>query len=144
MDKNNATQITSNIDNVNDSHNNSNNNILNFGQMKVSDVYSLTRDFIKSKEGSKAIIISYNDRNMMYALVNQVHYGQYREDKKEIGFLDLVGKDRLQVWKTLGNLSKEDAMKRYIELVTKTCPLFYPYFEAHKSQLEEAEQNKLK
>jgi hypothetical protein len=49
-----------------------------------------------------------------------------------------------QLWKSLGNLSKEDAMNKYIELITKICPLFHAYLEAHKSHIEEMEQRRKK
>lgn len=50
---------------------------------------------MSEKEG-KAIHLSYHDRNMLTVLVKQVHYGKYLEEANQnVGFLDLVGKDRL-------------------------------------------------
>lgn len=117
---------------------------LDYGQMKIEDVYLLAREFVKAKDGGKAIQITYQDRNMMNALINQVHYGEYRDDKKQVGFLDLVGKDRLNLWKTLGTISKLDAMERYTNLLAQTCALFHPYLEAHQRNLEEIEMKRLK
>ena len=51
--------------------------------------------FNKAKEGTKAIHLSYEDRNMMNVLNKQVHYCKFDEEKSKVGFLDLVGKDRL-------------------------------------------------
>jgi hypothetical protein len=49
-----------------------------------------------------------------------------------------------QLWKSLGDLSREEAMKRYISLIAKVCPLFHAHFEAHKRHVEEQENLKLK
>lgn len=42
-----------------------------------------------------------------------------------------------QLWKSLGDLSKEEAMQRYIVLLLKISPLFHTFMEAHKRHLEE-------
>ncbi len=49
-----------------------------------------------------------------------------------------------QLWKSLGDLSKDEAMKRYINLIAKVCPLFHVHFEAHKRHVEEQENIRLK
>jgi hypothetical protein len=49
-----------------------------------------------------------------------------------------------QLWKSLGNISVEDATKKYIDVVNKVCPLFYAHLEAHKRHLEEEEQKRQK
>lgn len=48
-----------------------------------------------AKEGTKAIQLSYDDRNMMNVLTKLVHNYKFEEEKSKVGFLDLVGKDRL-------------------------------------------------
>ena len=116
------------------------------------------------KEG-KAVHLSYHDRNMLTVLAKQVHYGKFQEEANQnVGFLDLVGKDRLwvfflhkefcwiiiwnyqkllywflhrQLWKTLGDLSREEAMQRYIAHLLTISPLFHTFMEAHKRHLEE-------
>ena len=50
-----------------------------------------------AKEGTKAVQLSYEDRNMMNVLNKQVHYCKFDEEKSKVGFLDLIGKDRLLV-----------------------------------------------
>lgn len=117
---------------------------LNFENMKIEEVFALTREFVKAKEGTKAIHLTYEDRNMMNVLMKQVHYRKFDEEKSKVGFLDLVGKDRLQMWKTLGDLSKEEAMNKYVNLVYKACPMFQAHLEAHKRYLEEIELQKLR
>ena len=47
---------------------------------------------------------------------------------------------RRQVWQSLGEMSKEEAMKKFIELINETCPLFRPYVEAHRRDREEQER----
>jgi acyl-CoA-binding protein len=112
--------------------------------MTIEDVFALTREFVKAKEGTKALHLTYEDRNLMNVLMKQVHYRKFEQEKSKVGFLDLVGKDRLQLWKSLGDLSKEEAMKKYVNLVYKACPMFQAHLEAHKRYLEEIEQQKLR
>lgn len=57
-----------------------------------------------------------------------------------ISFLSLTS----QLWKSLGDLSKDEAMKKYIEVISRACPLFHAHLEAHKRNLEEMEQKRLK
>lgn len=114
------------------------------GTMEIEEVYNLAREFVRDKEGSKAVILSYNDRNLMNVLSKQINSKKLEDEQNKVGFLDLVGKDRIQLWKSLGDLSKEDAMEKYIELITRICPLFHAHFEAHKRNLEEMEQKRLK
>lgn len=117
---------------------------LDYGNMKIEEVYAMAREFAKAKEGSKAIVLSYNDRNMLNVLTKQVHYSKYSADKCKVGFLDLVGQDRVALWKSLGEMPKEEAMRRYIELLAKVCPLFTAHLEAHKRHLEELEEKRKK
>lgn len=115
-----------------------------YDKLTTEDIYNLAREFVKAKEGSKAVQITYNDRNLMNVLTKQISSRKLEDEQAKVGFLDLIGKDRIQLWKALGDLSKEEAMNKYIELITKICPLFSVHLEAHKSHLEEIENNKLK
>jgi hypothetical protein len=69
--------------------------LLDLSAMPIQDAYNLAREFVKAKEGTRAIQMSYDERNMMNVLTKQVHYGKLQEEKANVGFLDLVGKDRL-------------------------------------------------
>jgi len=105
--------------------------------VSIDELYQMGRNFVKEKEG-KAVHLSYHDRNMLTVLAKQVHYGKFQEEANQnVGFLDLVGKDRLQLWKTLGDLSREEAMQRYIAHLLTISPLFHTFMEAHKRHLEE-------
>lgn len=105
--------------------------------MSVEDMYKLAREFVKAKEGTRALQLTYDDRNMMNVLSKQIKNCKLEEESKKVGFLDLVGKDRLQLWKSLGDLPREQAMKSYIELIAKVCPLFVAHLEAHFKHLEQ-------
>lgn len=112
-------------------------NNLNIELMSMQDVYKLAREFIKAKEGTKAVQLTYDDRNMMNVLTKQINNCKLEDEKQKVGFLDLVGKDRLQIWKSLGDMPRDQAMKSYIELVTRVCPIFLAHLEAHLKKLEE-------
>ncbi len=51
--------------------------------------------FCLAKDGTKAVQLSYDDRNLMFALIKQIKHKKFDEEQSKIGFLDLVGKDRL-------------------------------------------------
>ena len=51
--------------------------------------------YILAKEGTKALQLTYDDRNMMNVLTKQIKNCKLEEESKKVGFLDLVGKDRL-------------------------------------------------
>jgi hypothetical protein len=48
-----------------------------------------------AKEGTKAVQLTYDDRNMMNVLTKQINNCKLEDEKQKVGFLDLVGKDRL-------------------------------------------------
>jgi hypothetical protein len=65
--------------------------------VSLEELYGMARNFIKEKEG-KAVNFSYDDRNKLFALTKQIHYGKYRpEADNNVGMFDLIGKDRLYV-----------------------------------------------
>jgi hypothetical protein len=43
-------------------------------------------------------------------------------------------------WQALGDASQDEAMAGFIELLDKLCPMFKPFVEAHKRDLEERER----
>lgn len=59
-----------------------------------------------------------------------------------MGYLDVIGRDRRQAWTSLGDIDKETAMKKFIELLNLRCPLFRPFVEAHKADMEEKERKR--
>ena len=47
-----------------------------------------------------------------------------------------------QAWQQLGDISKEEAMTQFIDMVAKLCPLLQPYVDAHKREKEEQERKR--
>lgn len=45
-----------------------------------------------------------------------------------------------QAWQALNNMPREDAMLDFVKILDNACPLFRPYVEAHKRDLEEKER----
>ena len=42
-------------------------------------------------------------------------------------------------WQAVGDASKEESMSRFIEFLDRLCPLFRPFVQAHKADLEARE-----
>ncbi|XP_076313909.1 Golgi resident protein GCP60 [Tachypleus tridentatus] len=108
----------------------------------LRDLYKLATIFFREKEG-KAVHLSYKDRLSLVAYSQQVSHGKYiPEASTPIGYLDVIGRDRRQAWASLGDMSEDDAMEGFVNLLDSACPLFRPYVEAHKRDLEEKERLK--
>ncbi|KAF0301798.1 Golgi resident protein GCP60 [Amphibalanus amphitrite] len=91
----------------------------------------------------KVLQPSYEQKLQLSALQQQSVHGPCRPDAlPPLGVLDVIGRDRRQAWQALGELSRPEAMTRYIELLDSVCATFRPYAEAHKCDLE-AKQRKL-
>ena len=89
--------------------------------------------FFRDFDG-KAFTPSYDNRNKLVALSLQVKYGKFVPEKAPgQGALDLVGRDRAIMWQTLGDVSRNEAMKQFVDLLSNLCPLFQPYIQAHMS-----------
>lgn len=52
----------------------------------------------------------------LYALFKQANEGPCASPSP--GFFDFVGQKKYEAWNSLGNMSKQDAMKEYVEIVT--------------------------
>ncbi|XP_021361707.1 Golgi resident protein GCP60-like isoform X2 [Mizuhopecten yessoensis] len=118
---------------------------------KLPEVYKLALKFYKEKDG-KAIHLTYKDKLKLVAYTKQVSQGKCRNDiSPEVGFLDVVGSDRRQAWQSLGDMSQDNAMEDFVELLDKLSTLFRPYVDAHKAehleklrkQKEEEERKKI-
>uniref|UniRef100_A0A069DV22 Protein involved in maintenance of golgi structure and er-golgi transport n=1 Tax=Panstrongylus megistus TaxID=65343 RepID=A0A069DV22_9HEMI len=102
----------------------------------LKDLYKLALKFYKEKEG-KAVSLSYQDKLKLVALTKQVTVGKFNPDNSPpLGVLDVIGRDRRIAWQSLGDLSTEDAMVDFIELIDDRCNLFRPYAQAHKADME--------
>uniref|UniRef100_A0A0A9ZAD3 Golgi resident protein GCP60 n=1 Tax=Lygus hesperus TaxID=30085 RepID=A0A0A9ZAD3_LYGHE len=103
---------------------------------KLRDLYKMALMFYKEKEG-KAVSLSYQDKLKLVALTKQVTIGKINPDTcPPLGVLDVIGRDRRLAWQSLGDLSVEDAMVEFVELIDDRCPLFRPYAQAHRANME--------
>ena len=57
-----------------------------------------------------------------------------------LGTLDVVGKDRRLAWQKLGKLSADQARAGFVELLSRRCPLFSAYVEAHRREKKDQER----
>lgn len=100
--------------------------------------------FFRDFDG-KAFTPSYDNRNKLVALSLQVKYGKFVPEKAPgQGALDLVGRDRRAMWQALGDVSRQAAMKQFVDLLSNLCPLFQPYIQAHMSSELGKEKDNLK
>ena len=47
-----------------------------------------------------------------------------------------------QVWQSLGDMPKEQAMSEFVHVLATQCSLFTPYIKAHQMEREELERKK--
>ncbi|XP_044749031.1 Golgi resident protein GCP60 [Coccinella septempunctata] len=112
--------------------------------LPLDEVYKLALCFYKEKEG-KAVHFSYEDKLQLVAFSQQVSHGPLSEVFHKLpvlGALDVVGKDRRLAWQKLGNLTTDQARSGFIELLSRRCPLFTTYIEAHRREKKERERRK--
>ncbi|KAL0266742.1 UNVERIFIED_CONTAM: hypothetical protein PYX00_009200 [Menopon gallinae] len=103
----------------------------------LKDLYRMGLKFYKDKEG-KAINLSYQDKLRLVAYSQQISHGPYSLEKTPpVGVLDVIGRDRRDAWQALGAMKEYEAMNNFIELLDKSCPLFKPFVEAQKADMEE-------
>lgn len=77
---------------------------------------SLEEEFQQAAEAIKPVTGLSNDQKLeLYAYYKQATVGDNETAKP--GFLDITGKSKWEAWKKVAGTSKEDAMKKYIELV---------------------------
>lgn len=92
------------------------------------------------KEG-KAVQLSYEDKLQLVAFAQQVNHGSYDVNKvPPVGALDVVGRDRHLAWQRLGNLSPDQARSGFVSLLSKRCPHFGAFIEAHRRENEEKQR----
>lgn len=107
---------------------------------RLEDLYRLALRFYKEKEG-KAVHLSYEDKLRLVAYTCQVSHGKFNADTlPPLGVLDVIGRDRRLAWQSLGSTTREEAMAGFVKLLNKLCPLFKPFIEAHKWDVEERER----
>uniref|UniRef100_A0A6P7G0J9 Golgi resident protein GCP60 n=1 Tax=Diabrotica virgifera virgifera TaxID=50390 RepID=A0A6P7G0J9_DIAVI len=110
--------------------------------LPLKEVYKLGFNFYKEKEG-KAVHYSYEDKLQLVAFSQQVLHGPYADAVHKLpplGTLDVVGRDRRVAWQKLGQLSADQARAGFVELLSRKCPLFSTYIEAHRREKKEQER----
>lgn len=127
--------------------------------LPLADVYKLALNFYKGKKGDvnwwfymwwffvekegKAVHFSYEDKLQLVAFSQQILHGPFTDAVAKLpplGALDVVGRDRRVAWQKLGKLSTEQAKHGFIELLSRKCPLFSTYVEAHRREKKEQER----
>ncbi|CAK9303573.1 unnamed protein product [Gordionus sp. m RMFG-2023] len=102
----------------------------------MNDLYRIGLKFYKEKNG-KAIHLKYQDNLKLVACTKQVHYGAYKpEFNKDVGYFNIIGNDRREAWKCLGDMSKMDAILTFVKILRDNCPTFMPYALAHSKDVE--------
>lgn len=94
------------------------------------------------KEG-KAVHFSYEDKLQLVAFTQQVIHGPFTQAAHKLpplGAFDVVGKDRRIAWQKLGNLTSDQARSGFVELLSRKCPLFSTFIEAHRREKKEKER----
>ncbi|XP_045167105.2 Golgi resident protein GCP60-like isoform X2 [Mercenaria mercenaria] len=108
----------------------------------LSDLYKMALHFYKDQDG-KGLHLSYRDKLRMVALTKQASHGKFTPDASPaVGFLDVVGNDRKQMWISLGDMSKDGAMGEFVKMLDSLCPQFKPHIQAQKAEIEEQEKRR--
>lgn len=108
-------------------------------EYELDRLFEVAYRFYKRNE-SKAFHPSFDVRNQLNALILQAKYGNLDSQKApDIGFLDLVGKNRRNQWSLLKGKSKSEAMSEFISILDEICPVFKAYIAAYKAVNSNAE-----
>jgi len=107
----------------------------------LDNLFQMARQFLKEKQGSRAIQLKYADTIRFAALSKQATIGKWdAAHTQNVGLLDVLGNDRKQAWMSLGEMSKEQAREEFIKLLVNRCPMFEHYVEAHHVENEEKDR----
>ena len=84
----------------------------------MTTVQELQAPFDAAAEKARITTVASNEtKKQIYSLFKQATEGPLPDDRPRPGFLDLTGRAKYDAWKSLGDMSKEEAMKQYIALV---------------------------
>lgn len=104
--------------------------------LPLKETYKLTLRFYKANEG-KSVQLQYNDRLKVVAFTQQSLHGPFTEDRAlPLGTLDVIGRDRRNAWAALGDMSKSQAMKSFVDEVMKLMPSLQPYLQTQRQEAE--------
>lgn len=93
--------------------------------------------------GPKSSQDSSNETKLaFYALFKQASTGPLDEKKnKRPGMFDLVARAKYDAWKKLGQMSKTDAMKAYMDTLTAQSPDWRQWMMEHNNKKKQQQQN---
>ncbi|XP_044728662.1 Golgi resident protein GCP60 [Chrysoperla carnea] len=137
-----SSQITSELSrcDINSEKSSKNKSIEGKWGLPLSEVYKLALNFYKEKEG-KAVQLSYEDKLQLVAFAQQVSHGPLATSKvPPVGALDVVGRDRRLAWQRLSDLSPDQSRIGFVSLLSRRCPHFEAYIEAHRRENEEKQR----
>jgi len=111
--------------------------------LDLKEAYRLTLKFYKENEG-KSVQLNYDQKLKLVALTQQANHGTFSEENlPALGALDVIGKDRRNAWASLGDISKDESMKGFIDGVAESMPHLQPHIEAIKKEKESIKKQEL-
>lgn len=111
--------------------------------LDLKEAYRLTLKFYKENEG-KSVQLNYDQKLKLVALTQQANHGIFSEENlPALGALDVIGKDRRNAWASLGDISKDESMKGFIDGVAESMPHLQPHIEAIKKEKESIKKQEL-
>jgi len=111
--------------------------------LDLKEAYRLTLKFYKENEG-KSVQLNYDQKLKLVALTQQANHGTFSEENSPaLGALDVIGKDRRSAWASLGDISKDESMKGFIDGVAESMPHLEPHIEAIKKEKESVKKQEL-
>ena len=88
--------------------------------------------------------LNYDQKLKLVALTQQANHGTFSEENlPALGALDVIGKDRRNAWASLGDISKDESMKGFIDGVAESMPHLQPHIEAIKKEKESIKKQEL-
>lgn len=91
-----------------------------------------------TENSGKAIHLSYEDNLKLIAFKQQAALGAFNTSRAPaLGVLDVIGRDRQQHWQLLGDITREQAMEGFVDLLDTMCSAFRPYIEAVRQDRDE-------
>lgn len=111
--------------------------------LDLKEAYRIALKFYKENEG-KSVQLNYDQKLKLVALTQQANHGTFSEENlPALGALDVIGKDRRNAWASLGDISKDESMKGFIDGVAESMPHLQPHIEAIKKEKESIKQQEL-
>lgn len=105
-----------------------------FSSLPLEEQFKTALGFIQGADSKNGPKLSNESKLKFYALFKQISKGPNKD--KQPSRLQVVQRAKWAAWNELGNMSKEDAMKKYVQTLLDTDPRF-------RSQLQVTIRSKL-